>query len=263
MAVLAVAAAAFGAVATAAETARDDGDALLRVLSWNIRHGEGADGVDLERVARLIRAVGPDVVLLQEVDERCGRSGSVDQARFLGERLGMHHAFAPFMDYDGGRYGLAVLSRLPLVDREVVPLPAGRHEPRSALAVTIRPDETTPPLTVINVHFDWLEDDEARFAQAQAILRWQARLEHPVVLGGDLNARPGDRTVKLARERFPVGPPPSEQRATFPAHRPDREIDYVLARPAGAWRLDLYTVIEETVASDHRPVLAVLAQRGG
>jgi hypothetical protein len=84
----------------------------LRVVSYNIRHGRGNDDVvDLERTARVLRALSPDIVGLQEVDERATRSGGVPQAVRLGELLGMHHAFGRFMDYQGGAYGLAILSR--------------------------------------------------------------------------------------------------------------------------------------------------------
>ena len=104
----------------------------LRVMAYNIKHGHGNDGVvDLERAAAVIEAVAPDVVTLQEVDERCGRSGEVDQAAWLGERLGMESIFGTFMDYDGGRYGMALLSRLPIIEWTNHVLPPGA-EPRSA-----------------------------------------------------------------------------------------------------------------------------------
>lgn len=76
----------------------------LRVVSYNIRHGAGMDGrVDLARTAAVLRALSPDLVALQEVDERVKRSGGVDQAQQLGEALGMQARFTSFMDYQGGR----------------------------------------------------------------------------------------------------------------------------------------------------------------
>lgn len=82
----------------------------LRVLAYNIHHGEGMDdAVDLPRIADVIRSEKPDFVALQEVDKGVNRSGKVNQAMVLGELLGMYHNFAKFMDYDGGEYGLARL----------------------------------------------------------------------------------------------------------------------------------------------------------
>nr|MCS5617336.1 endonuclease/exonuclease/phosphatase family protein [Pirellulales bacterium] len=87
----------------------------LRVVSFNIRHGVGMDGrLDLDRTAAVLRRLESDLVAIQEVDENCRRSGGVDQAAALGKALGMEHRFGEFMDHDGGRYGLAVLSRLPI-----------------------------------------------------------------------------------------------------------------------------------------------------
>ena len=98
----------------------------LRVLVYNVKHGLGMDGrIDLDRLAARIRATRPDIVALQEVDRGCGRSGGVDQAAWLGERLGMHAAFGAFMDYDGGEDAASTLvligdSDLKLIERLMV-----------------------------------------------------------------------------------------------------------------------------------------------
>ena len=120
--------------------------ATLRVMSYNIKHGRGNDGVvDLERAAAVIEAAAPDVVTIQEVDESCNRSGNVDEAVWLGERLGMTPIFGAFMNYDGGRYGMALLSRLPIIEWENHILPPGA-EPRSALAARLRLADGAPGL---------------------------------------------------------------------------------------------------------------------
>ena len=100
----------------------------LRVVSYNIKHGRGNDDtVDLERTARVLRAQNPDIVALQEVDERVRRSGSVPQADSLGRLLGMSAAFGGFMDYQGGQYGMAILSRYPIVSINPIRLPNGNE----------------------------------------------------------------------------------------------------------------------------------------
>ena len=66
---------------------------VLRVATYNIRHGRGLDGrIDLERVAAAIEALGADVVLLQEVDQGTRRAAGVDQARELGRLTGRSRA---------------------------------------------------------------------------------------------------------------------------------------------------------------------------
>ena len=98
----------------------------LRVLAYNVQHGLGMDGaIDLERIAAVVRAQDADVVTLQEIDEGFGRSDGVDQARVLGELCAMQHVFGAFMDYDGRRYGMALLSRFPIVASRNIRLPDG------------------------------------------------------------------------------------------------------------------------------------------
>ncbi|MCH7992087.1 MAG: endonuclease/exonuclease/phosphatase family protein, partial [Gemmatimonadetes bacterium] len=111
--------------------------ATLRVAAYNIRHGLGVDGeVDLERIADVLRPLHADVITLQEVDRRVERTNGVDQARRLGELLGMEAHFGDFMPYQGGEYGMAVLSRFPVLGVTNVRLPDG-DEPRTALEVRV------------------------------------------------------------------------------------------------------------------------------
>jgi len=227
----------------------------LRVVTYNIRHGEGMDRVlDLDRTAAVLRELRPDVVALQEVDCGARRSGGVDQAAQLGEQLGMQHAFGSFMDYQGGQYGCAILSRLPILQVEPLRLPDG-NEPRVALRV----DVETPNGEVVAfvcVHFDWVDDDRFRFAQASVTADHLASIGGPVVVLGDFNDQPGSRTLALfeagARAAW------SETTPTFPSSGPEIAIDHVFASPAARWTVGRAVVVEEPLASDHRPVLVLL-----
>jgi endonuclease/exonuclease/phosphatase family metal-dependent hydrolase len=225
------------------------------LLTYNIHHGEGTDGVlDLERIAAVINEASPDLVALQEVDDRVARTGGVDQAAEVGRLTGMHHAFAPFMELEGGRYGLAVLSRHPIQETRVIALPAGKHEPRAALAAEVMiPGHAS--VTFVCAHLDWLDDDAERFAQAEALA---GELEDPaVVIAGDFNDVPGSRTLELFEQTFADAVKASGTRATYPADAPSEEIDFVKYRPVYAF-VGSARVLDEAVASDHRPVLATL-----
>ena len=82
----------------------------LRILTYNIHHGEGTDGLlDLERLAGVIGEARPDGVALQEVDAGTERAGGIDQAAAIAGHLGWEHAFAEAMPYQGGSYGEALL----------------------------------------------------------------------------------------------------------------------------------------------------------
>jgi endonuclease/exonuclease/phosphatase family metal-dependent hydrolase len=235
---------------------RADGQVLvkllpMRVMAYNIKHGRGMDGrVDLERIARVIEAVKPDVVTLQEVDERCGRSGDVDEAAWLGERLGMTAIFGPFMDYDGGRYGMALLSKWPIVAWENHELPPG-PEPRTVLAARLRVDRGVE-VVVAGVHL--YGDGVQRMAQARAMLRIFETESRPVILAGDFNSRPESPVMALLGSTW-TNPDKGADRFTFDSVRPDREIDYILLRPGTRFEAPTVDVLVEPVASDHRPLV--------
>ena len=117
----------------------------VRILAYNIHHGEGMDGkLDLERIAALVRRVDPDLVTLQEVDSVTTRTDAVDQASELGRLTGLESIFGRFMSYQGGAYGMAVLSRWPIVAVANHRLPDGA-EPRSALSAVVRSPTTGRP----------------------------------------------------------------------------------------------------------------------
>ncbi len=240
--------------------------ATLRVLCYNIHYGQGMDGrYDLERLAAVIAAAKPDLVALQEVDVGVRRSGRVHQARRLGELLGMAVRFGPTQHYQGGLYGNAVLSRLPVLDVAIHPLPyteptAERTTyPRGAIAVTVR----TPggaPLRFISTHFQHnLAADRVAEAQAVNALFAADGDTTAAVLAGDTNAEPGSAPMEVLAERW-TGPADGADAPSAPADAPRVRIDHILFRPAGSGlRLLRTEVIDEPVASDHRPVLAVFA----
>ena len=243
-------------LASAVEIPRQPVD-QLRVVSYNIRHGRGNDDVvDLERTARVIRAQRPDIVGLQEVDDRAERSGRVAQAERLGQSLGLHHAFGRFMDFQGGAYGMAILTRQPIVATHSVQLPEG-NEPRIALAAQIRLADGQL-VTIVNVHFDWVKDDAFRFAQAEALATYLAELTTPYILLGDFNDLPDSRTLALFKARAGEARKPPADRFTFSATAPVREIDFIFFAPRSGWRAAEVKVVDEAIASDHRPVVAVL-----
>ena len=171
-----------------------DGHELV-LLTYNIHHGQGDDGVfDLERQAQVILDSGADLVGLQEVDVKTGRAGGVDQATELGRLTGMHASFAEAMPYDGGSYGEALLSRWPLVSTETWPLVAtdGR-EPRAAVVGVVEPPGLGYAVRVVGTHLDHV-GEALRFAQVGDLLNFTFPAYPggglPTVLMGDLNAQP-------------------------------------------------------------------------
>jgi len=268
--VLALAALLAGVAALPAAGARQ-GATVVRVLTYNIHHGAGTDGrIDLARLAAVIRQAAPDVVALQEVDRLVSRSGGVDQASELARLTGLDMRFGRTISLQGGEYGNAVLSRWPIVETTNHPLPSpAGGEARALLAVTIAlwPDEAAgPSVTFLATHFDHTRDAANRIASAEAIDRlypWSGdpgTLHAPMVLAGDLNDVPDSRPIELLRRSW-IASDASRWAPTSPAERPGRKIDYVMFRPASRWRVVESHVLDEPLASDHRPLLAVLELR--
>lgn len=228
----------------------------VRLVTWNIRHARGLDDrVDVDRVAQELAALAPDVVCLQEVDVGVARSGRLDLPQELARRLSMHAAFGKNIDYQGGDYGNAILSRFPIeTQRNHHYRMLRTGEQRGLLLARVR----TPagPLTVASTHLDYRPDPTERLANAEEIVAAVPTGE-PCVVAGDFNDRPDSALhARLAAALSDCWREPAAG-ATFPADAPDRRIDWVLVGPAGPWPLAARVV--PTAASDHRPVAVELA----
>ena len=230
------------------------GPTTLRILTYNIHHGAGNDEIlDLERIAELIRSLDPDLVALQEVDNRTERTGGVAQATRLGQLTGMASAFGKFMDYQGGEYGMAVLSRFEYENPTNHILPEG-PEPRSSMAIRVQLPNGEE-LIFAGVHF--YRNAEERMGQARRLLEVLEAEEVPVILAGDFNSTPDSEVMSRISESFQV-PDKGDDHFTFRSDRPNREIDFIVYRPAARFTVLESRVIHEPVASDHRPVLLIL-----
>lgn len=242
----------------------DETTGQLRVLCYNIHYGQGTDGkYDIPRLAEVIRSVRPDLVALQEVDVGVRRSGRIHEAQRLAELTGMDVRYGPTQHYEGGLFGNAVLTRLPILDVAIHPLPytdstAERTTyPRGAVAVTVK-SPSGRPLRFVSTHFQH-NVAEDRLAEAKEINRLFAADGDtvPTILAGDMNAVPDSAPVRelLGRWSVVINDPPAP---TAPSVKPRSRIDYVFFRPAAAFEVLESRVVPETVASDHRPVFAIL-----
>jgi endonuclease/exonuclease/phosphatase family metal-dependent hydrolase len=228
----------------------------LRVLSYNIHHGEGIDGkVDLARLARVIRESKPDLVALQEVDQNVRRSGSVAQTAELAKLTGLHGYFGKQIDYDGGEYGQSILSRFPIEKTSIDWLP-GEPDRERRIAVSGRVSVGGRPVTFVTTHLHHISP-EFRDRQAAKLNELFGSSGHPVILAGDLNAPPESRPLEILSSTWMLTSP-DRSLLTFPAGVPTKKIDFVLALPRVGFRGLREVVPDEKVASDHRPVLVEL-----
>lgn len=242
----------------ACSTSVADQSVRLRILTYNIHHGVGVDEkLDLDRIAKVIRSAEPDIVALQEVDSNTARTDRVDQPNRLAKLTGMQVVFGDNIPFQGGRYGNAVLTRLPVLRHTNHRLPSFYDgEQRGVLEVEVQPPGLAEPLLFLATHLDYRRGSKERLASAQQLNAWAAeRIDAPAILAGDLNAEPGSPTLRTLAEHWQATAP--DDLFTFPVEQPSKQIDYILVRPATRWRLIEATVLDESTASDHRPVLVV------
>jgi len=243
----------FGLAGCVGDSAKRWMPPTLRVLTYNIHHGEGTDErFDYDRLAGIIKKLKPDIVALQEVDRGTERASGVDQAKSLARFCRMHCAFGQAMPHQGGQYGEAILSRFPIEKTVVHPLPFhSDFEPRAALEVVIRPPGIGP-ISFVGTHLCH-RSDELRVQQAQRLGQlFPSKEGNPVILAGDFNARPGSEPMSVLLNDGWVD-----------AIAPASVIDYILVRACDSWTVKEVIILDEPVASDHNPVLAVLEWEGG
>jgi len=246
-------------------------DSSINVLVYNIHAGKDAAGVDnIERVASVIRSTGADIVLLQEVDRRTTRSAGVDHAAELARLTGFEMAFGKSLDYQGGEYGIAILSRWPITAQATNDLPVdppqeragGSHEPRAALKVGI--SAPGGPITVLNTHLDASREHRWRRQEIVRLLAIAAESRStgtPQLLGGDLNSTPESEVQEEVRragytDAWTVCGDGAG--LTYPADSGVKRIDYLYL--SGLQSCEAATVIGSQ-ASDHRPLLVRLRLR--
>lgn len=233
---------------------------VLKVLTYNVHHANPPskdDFIDLQSIAKVINESGADLVALQEIDVDTERSGKgINQAAELGRMTGMNHFFVKGIDYEGGEYGIAVLSRFKILKTDSLRLPMKEGvsgEPRVLALITVSPAKGKK-IVFASTHLDL--KPETRILQAEAITNYLKQVEHPVVLGGDFNAMPGTAEIDifdqhLTRSSIPDG-------FTIPVTNPKREIDFIMYKPQNRFKVQKHLVIDEQYASDHLPVYVEL-----
>lgn len=231
----------------------------IRVLTYNIHHGVDVNGkLDLGQIAEVIKKTKPDVVALQEVDSVTRRAGNVDQLKELAVRTGMYYFYGKSMDYDGGGYGIGILSRLPITGSFTTRLPGfPKSEPRVAVTAELQLKKKKRFLFT-TVHLDHVKNPSERIEQAKKLQEVFGSEQKPSILAGDFNAQPSETTMKDIVFSLYEETDPSGQSLSFPSGEPRVKIDYVLVSKRHRWKKLQYEVIKEKLASDHRPVLSVV-----
>lgn len=249
-------------------TSRGPGNdsSVIRILSYNIRHGapihHSMDDVHLDGIVAAINAQKPDLVALQEVDVHTKRSGvDVNQAEELGRLTGMNYYFSKSIDYQGGEYGIAILSRFPILahERYSLPMPDATGERRSVAIVRV---EVFPGVEVefASTHLDLKSVN--RLAQVSELITIARGSKYPFVIAGDFNSRPEDAEIKNLQQEFTLSCI-SKCPYTSPSDNPRATIDYIMFNPSAAkiFNVISYNAIQGVAASDHAPLVGEYSKK--
>src|SRR6266404_7815071 len=231
----------------------------LRVMTYNIHVGVGMDKkLDLPRVAAVINKQHPDLVGLQEVDRGVTRTQRIDEIAELAKLTRMDYAFAFNLHYQGGQYGVAILSRFPIRATDHRLYQNTREaERRGFIRAEVKVNGRV--LNFVTTHLDYQYDD-GRLFESQQLLSALKDIEGPLIVVGDFNEIPAGRAYQLMSEQFSdtwIESGASDQGLSYPADKPAKRIDYILSRRTDHIRAKKAWIVS-TLASDHVPVVADL-----
>jgi len=229
----------------------------LNIMTYNLRFGELAS---LEDIAGFIKSQNADIVALQECDWKTNRERAPQQKgkAFVNElayHTGMFGIYGKAIDYQGGYYGVGVLSKYPVVrsERILLPNPEPKKEQRTMLICDIElPDKSI--LTFICTHLE-VSSANTRAAQISFINDKIKSIKNPVILAGDMNAKPFDKEIA---EGFSCLMNMTNTELTYSSMKPEMKIDYIFGYPKEKMEMVSTKVHVESKLSDHFPVSSIV-----
>lgn len=225
--------------------------ALVTILSYNVRNCVGLDNVaDYERVAKAITKINPDIAAIQELDSNTVRSKNISVLDKLADATGRIATFHGSIDYQGGKYGIGILSKEKPLSIKAVALP-GTEEKRSAVAVEMR------DYVLICTHLSLTQKDRLR--SVVLIDSLASKYTKPVFLGGDLNSEPASPVISAFSKNWHILN--DSTKPTIPSNKPDVCIDYIMVQKKDQYQVKLLDKVvgKEPLASDHLPVWVKLS----
>ncbi|HYV23994.1 MAG TPA: endonuclease/exonuclease/phosphatase family protein [Pyrinomonadaceae bacterium] len=230
----------------------------IRVMTYNIHVGVGMDKkLDLARIAGVINQQHPDLVGLQEVDRGVERTQRIDEIAELAKLTKMEYAFAFNLKYQGGQYGVAILSKSPILatDHHLY-LNTREAERRGFIRAEVRIGGRL--INFVTTHLDYQYEDGRAF-ETEQLLAALKDINDPLIVVGDFNEVPTGEAYELMRSYFVDGwiqsRAKNDEGLSYPADKPAKRIDYIffrsLVRAKRIW-------VVNTLASDHVPVVAEL-----
>ncbi len=236
---------------------------IVKMLSYNVHNCIAIDPQrtrDYDAIAQIIKDSKAEVIALQELDSITSRT-NIDVLAKLSELTGMHPTFSPSIDFEGGKYGIGMLSKEKPKAVKLIALP-GREEQRSLMIaefdnyifcnthLSLTPEDQLASIDIINQCIkEFIKGDKDRKRKN-------------LFIAGDFNAVPGSATINKLQKTFT--PISNDMYKTYPANFPDRCIDYIFyygkKLPKKYQVYESGTIKNSTtqIASDHLPTQCVI-----
>ena len=237
------------------------GSTGVTVMTYNIHHANPPsrekEHIDLDTIAATIRNAKADIVAIQELDSAVTRSGNSFQLKLLAEKLNMYYYFAKAIAYQGGSYGVGILSRYPIREMKTIQLPKieGFTGEDRVLAVVKLTLPKNKDVYFGCTHLD-VSKEENRILQTKAIADFAAKLPAPFIMGGDLNST--NEKAAIQQLYNVLQDASSKQEPTIPVLKPARRIDYILYTRNAFKVTNEEVLTSRNYESDHLPFVAHL-----
>ncbi len=230
----------------------------LRVMTYNIHHARGVDGeVNPGRIAQVVSSASADLAALQEVDRGVERTQQLDLPHIIASNIGFSFAFGKNIDFQGGSYGNAILSRFPILESNNHHFKMLREgEQRGLLLAKIELDGGA--VLFASTHIDYRPDNSERLSNVEEMITLADKhSDLPMILCGDFNDMPNGQVYFRLRERFTDvwDSVDNDKGFTYSSTRPTKRIDFIFV--SDDIKVKKAKVLE-TQASDHLPLLVEL-----
>ena len=246
----------------------------IKIATYNIGKNEvSADVSNFDKLNQAIKNIDADVIVVTEIDNKTARSKNIDQLGVLAKANNMHFAFGKALDFDGGQYGVGILSKYTIDKSQVVNLPSGDAEQRIVLLSQITKPGFDAPIIIMGTHLDWQKDPTIRIGQVRHILDaaigdtetgFDNIATSIKLLAGDFNSTANEQPIQEIRYFWdPVEKQGMDYRS-WPAINPAIDIDHIFTFKGQVWDVKNMEIPKDSAkfkwsdASDHLPVIAEL-----
>ena len=246
----------------------------LKVATYNIGKNDASGSVtDFTTLNAAVKNINADIITVVEIDNKTARSQKVDQLKEIADANHLHYAFGKALDFDGGEYGVGILSKYPIQRSQVVNLPSGKAEQRAVLMAQIAVPGFDSPVVMMATHLDWQKDPTVRLMQARYLLDlsigdaasdFKDIASSIKILAGDFNSTRDEQPLQEIRYFFNAVEKQGTDYRTWPAVNPAIDLDHIFTFKGQKWNVKQMTIPHDSAnftwsaASDHLPVIAEL-----